>query len=78
MTKFTYWQSWLIHFAMLFILQQWSGILWYWSVAIVFAIEVWECSDWAELDFRVWFSMPDTWMDIFAGLLAIFIAERLI
>jgi len=76
MTQFSDWKSWIIHFGMFFVLMRWSGIKWQWAAGLVLGIEVWECSDWANLDFAYWFGKLDTWLDIAAGALGIWLAKK--
>jgi hypothetical protein len=76
MTAFTDWQSWLIHFAIFLMLGKWSGLKWQWALVLIVGIEVWECSDWAKLDFAYWLGKLDTWLDMFAGALAVLITKK--
>ncbi|HPG41979.1 MAG TPA: hypothetical protein PLP19_17090 [bacterium] len=71
---YTEWISWVIHFAMFFILARWSGIKWTWAILLVFAIEIWETADWALQDPLRWWKKPDTYIDILTGCLAIWLA----
>jgi len=76
MTVLPDWVSWIVHFAMFLVLVKWSGIKWQWAIVLITCIEVWECSDWAKLDFIYWFTKFDTWADMAAGALAVLIVRK--
>jgi len=65
--------DWLCHFVMFFLLQEFSGIDWRWSIGIIIAIEVDQAFNWA-VYFWDWFKKLDTWIDILFGLAAILLA----
>ena len=66
--------DWLCHFVMFFLLQEFSGISWYWSIGIVIAIEVDQAFNWAVYFYVDWFKKWDTWVDIAFGLFGIWLA----
>lgn len=73
----THWISWIMHFFGFLIFMRFSGIKPAWAVGLVFGIEIWEMLDWSLQDPIRWWRMPDTWIDIAAGLLGIYLGMKL-
>ncbi len=76
MTIMPDWLSWIAHFTIFLTLGKWSGLKWQWAIGLIIGIEIWECSDWTRLDFGYWFSKLDTWIDMAAGCVAVFIIKK--
>ena len=73
----THWISWVLHFTGFFLFMRFSGIKPVWAIGFVFGIEIWEMLDWSLRDPMKWWRMPDTYIDIAAGLLGIYLAMML-
>ncbi len=71
---YTQWVSWFIHFIGFFIFMRFSGVKLTWAILLVFGVEIWEMLDWSINDPLRWWRMPDTYLDIFAGLCGIILA----
>jgi hypothetical protein len=61
-----------------FVLMRYSGVKLSWAVLLVFGVEIWEMLDWSIKDPLRWWRMPDTYLDIVAGLFGIFLALLLL
>ncbi len=71
---YTKWVSWILHFTGFLLFFRFSGTKLAWAIFLVFGIEVWEMCDWSIKDPLRWWRMPDTWLDILAGLFGILLA----
>ncbi len=71
---YTHWVSWIMHFTGFFIFMRFSGIKLAWAIMLVIGVEIWEMFDWSIKNPLRWWTMSDTYIDIFAGLCGILLA----
>ncbi|HDQ44560.1 MAG TPA: hypothetical protein ENN17_03545 [bacterium] len=64
-----------MHLIGFFLIVRFSGIKTAWAVGFVFAIEIWQMLDWSLKDPLRWWRMPDTYIDVAAGILGVILGR---